>query len=451
MSGVLIHVLRTLSLTILAWLFLALNATETFARSCVYMGPLCSRWQDYDAIFDGTATSIRRVDRELEIGDRKVPAADRLVTFKIHDRWRGAEGSEIELLLSGGFGTWTSHSFSVEPGARYLIFARYWNGHYTTSTCDPSAEYGKTGEVLEFLESLRRPPAGGRIFGQIGQASTTFANGASGHHVPPTTLTLRGITGAQSITPRDGRFEFTQLPAGAYSLTVAPVSGLTGDSTQTIYLADRRACAQVDIYFQHDTSISGLLLAPDGRPAAGVNVNLAPARTWRKEVTRTASATTDANGYFQFRAMPPGDYVVGVNIDDNVAYDPYPRTMYVDAAGEPEAVRVDAGQHVGLSPWTIGPALATRRVRLRIVEGGGRPLAHTDVSLRDVTNSEIPDFLQRVMGARTDETGTVEFDVRRSRFYVIERREPGSRDSLRTGVFTADTAESSLTLVLPHR
>lgn len=442
---------KTLFLTVLAWLFLALNATEAFARSCVYMGPLCSRWQDYDAIFDGTVTSIRRVDRELEIGDRRVPAADRLVTFKIHDRWRGAEGGEIDLLLAGGFGTWTSNSFSVEPGARYLIFARFWDGHYTTSTCDPSAEFMKAGEALDFLESLRRPPAGGRIFGRVGQAWSTFADRTPGNIVPPTTVTLSGSAGEQSITPRNGRFEFTQLPAGAYSVAVAPVPGLTGDFTKTIYLADRRACAQVDVYFQHDTSISGLLLAPDGRPAAAVNVNLAAARTWRKELTRTGSTTTDANGNFQFRAMPPGDYVVGVNIRDDVAHDPYPRTMYVDSAGEPEVVHVDSGQHVGLSLWTIGPALAKHRVRLRIVDAGGRALANTNVSLRDVTNSEIPELLQRVMGARTDATGTVEFDVRRSRSYVIERRDSGTKRQVRTGVFTADTAEGGLTLVLPQR
>lgn len=443
--------LRTLPLTILASLFLALNATEVFARSCVYLGPLCSRWQDYDAIFVGTVTSIRRVDRELEMGGRTVPAADRLVTFKVHDRWRGAEGGEIELLLSGGFGTWSSNSFHVESGARYLIFARYWNGHYSTSTCDPSAEYENAGEALEFLESLRRPAAGGRIFGRVGLAWSTFAEGTPRQMVPPTTVTLSGSTGAQSVTPRDGRFEFTQLAPGAYFLMVAPVPGLTADFTKTLYLADPPACAQADVYFQHDTSISGLLLAPDGRPAAGVNVHLAAARTWQKEVRRTAFATTDANGHFEFRAMPPGAYVVGVNIQDNVMYDPYPRTMYVDSAGDPEVVRVDAGQHVGLSPWTIGPALAKRRVRLRIVDGEGRALANADVSLRDVTNSEIPDFIQRVTGARTDASGTVEFDVRRSRSYVIERREPGSRGSLRTGVFTADSAEGGLTLVLPQR
>jgi hypothetical protein len=434
---------RRLSIAALAWLVLGSAPTDALARSCMVMGPLCSRWQEYDAIFDGTVTQIRRIDMDREFEGKPVPG--RLVTFAVHDRWRGAEGREIELVLDGGFGLWTSTSFRVQEGERYLIFARYWNGRFSTSSCDPSAPYARATEARVFLESLRLPAAGAYVFGRVGRAHTTFDQEPAAR-VPETVISLTGGGRTESIVPRDGRFEFTGLAPGVYSLAASPVPGMTGPGTRQVSLADARACAQADVYFHHDTSVSGHLRRPDGTPAANVGVELAPSGTWRDQPMRTTSAYTDAAGHFVFRAVPPGEYVVAVNLRDGVAYTPYPRTMYADAAGEPEIVRVEAGHHVGLSGWTLGPALAKLRVRVRLVDEAGRPLARQTVNLYDVTNPDVPEILRHVVASGTDASGIVEFDIRETRRYMIRGREDRG-DSRQTRVFTAAEAPA-LTLVL---
>ena len=442
---------KWLTVAALFWLLLLGIPADAYARSCVYTGPLCSRWQEYDAIFDGTVTAIRRVDQEVNLGGQPRTWPSRMVTFKIHDRWRGAEGNEIELLLSGGYGTWTSNSFSVEEGKRYLIFARRWNGQLSTSTCDPSAEYGKSGPTLEFLQSLRQPPTGARIFGQVGQAWSTFDDDSTPRRLPNTTVTLSGPGYRQTVEPRNGAFEFSRLSPGTYSLEIAPVAMMTGHFTQPVTLADARACAEFSAYFNHDTAIAGVLVAARGGPAANVNVELTRAGTWRKELLRTMSARSDHAGHFEFRGMPPGEYVVALNVRDQVAYDPYPRTMYADAAGSPETIRVAAGQHVELSPWTIGAPLEKVRLRLRLVDPQGRPVAGESVSLFDVTNREVPDFIQQVMGSKTTAEGTVEFDARLGRSYIIVRGHRLTSGVARTEAFTPQKGTAPVTLVLLAR
>jgi hypothetical protein len=434
---------RGLAIIALSSVLIGASAADVFARSCVYLGPLCSRWQTYDAIFDGTVIDIRRTEIDGGIGGKPFPA--RLVTFAVHDRWRGADGREIELVLEGGFGAWTSNSFDVHEGERYLIFARHWNGRLSTSTCDPSAPYARATEARAFLESLRRPAAGGRVFGRVGHAYTPFGGGhAAG--VPDTVITLTGGGRFESVTPRDGRFEFSGLAPGIYSLAASPLPGRTGHGTREISLADTRACAEADVLFHHDTSVSGHLRRADGTPAANVGVAMAPAETWRAQPMRTATAYTDAAGHFEFRAIPPGDYVVAVNLRDDVSYTAYPRTMYVDASGEPEIVRVEAGHHVGLAGWTLGPELAKLRVRVRLVDETGRPIARQTVNLYDVTNPDVPEVPFIVWAGSTDGSGSVEFDLRETRRYVIRRREDRG-DGRQTRVFTS--AETlPLTLVL---
>ena len=135
--------LRLLYRPLLAVVVLA-TAQPAFAV-CVVRGPLCATWKDYDEIFDGTVMSIRRVDEEEDWGGKRRMIGHRLVTLRVHDRWRGSSSERVELLLSGGYGVVYGESFNVEEGKRYVIFARHRSGRLTTSGCDPSIEYSQAG------------------------------------------------------------------------------------------------------------------------------------------------------------------------------------------------------------------------------------------------------------------------------------------------------------------
>ena len=118
------------------------------------------------------------------------------------------------------------------------------------------------------------------------------------------------------------------------------------------------------------------------------------------------------------------------------------------ASGRPEVIQLSAGQHIGLSAWTIGAPLEQVRVRLRLITPEGSGLANQQVSLLDVTNPEVPDFIQHVMGSRTTAEGRVEFDARVGRSYVIVRGHRLTSEVARTNVFTPSKGLPELTLVL---
>jgi hypothetical protein len=157
---------------------------------------------------------------------------------------------------------------------------------------------------------------------------------------------------------------------------------------------------------------------------------------------------TDAAGHFVVQGLPPGEYVAGVNFADTVSYVPYPRTLFVDTAGEPEIVQLAAGQHVGLPRLRLGPALEKTRTRVRLVDEAGQPLPRRQVILRDVTNPGIPEPLQLVRAGETDGAGFVEFDLRETRSYAIQAARERSSAAVRTRVFSAADG-TALTLVLP--
>ena len=75
----------------------------------------------------------------------------------------------------------------------------------------------------------------------------------------------------------------------------------------------------------------------------------------------SASAFTDPNGRWAFDGLPPGRYVVGVNLlEPPTISSPYPRTFYTAGTETREATPVDVvdGQQVQLD-LRVGPRLAT--------------------------------------------------------------------------------------------
>jgi hypothetical protein len=130
--------------------------------------PICQEFWQYDAVFDGTVTSIRQergVASAEWIGLREV---HRVVTFEVHRTWRGESARSVQLVLPGGDGLWVEDTLVVKQGLRYVIFAgRMPSGHLSASECGPSALFERSKDALAFLESLSRPASGGRIFGIV--------------------------------------------------------------------------------------------------------------------------------------------------------------------------------------------------------------------------------------------------------------------------------------------
>ncbi|MBO0862348.1 MAG: carboxypeptidase regulatory-like domain-containing protein [Chloracidobacterium sp.] len=143
-------------------------------------------------------------------------------------------------------------------------------------------------------------------------------------------------------------------------------------------------CGRVDFPALYDSSISGRVTE------GGKAVPLARVAIVRADEKASSFNTlvgfgmTDVEGRFSLVGVPPGEYVLGVNITvaPNRRF-PYRPTWYPDAASRQEAVIIKVGQGQKLSSYDI---VMPRKLAERIIEGtivwrDGRPAAKVFVHL----------------------------------------------------------------------
>jgi hypothetical protein len=264
---------------------------------------------------------------------------------------------------------------------------------------------------------------------------------------------LTGDAGVTETQVRTGApFEFTNLPPGVYTVSVqGPAHVVAVPSTQTVTLDDPQSCREVMAHFRHDTSISGVVVDRSRKPLTAVSVEAAPA-TWKQAPSSRITSQTDETGRFELSGLPPGEYVVGVNLLDDVRYNPYARALYAVTDGRPETIVLVSGQHAWLGQWSLPPALPVVKMRLRVVDPDGQPVRRATVHLLDFTNPDTPEFHRTVCADATNDRGFIEFEGRQGRIYAVERLSRRSSESAdRSQPFKAVTATSGIVVVLPGR
>ena len=126
--------------------------------------------------------------------------------------------------------------------------------------------------------------------------------------------------------------------------------------------------------------MSGLVTTREGRPAVGVLVQLV--RAGCLDCWPVAEAVASAQGQYEFTKVPPGTYVIGVNMrglpSSKAPYVPrlYPGVPTLDRAA---AVEVDGG-HLRRLDFIVGERLPTRRILVEVVRPDGRPVSNARVA-----------------------------------------------------------------------
>jgi hypothetical protein len=355
-------------------------------------GPACQAFWQTSAVFDGTVISIEPVQRDDFIGGSTVRITENVVRLDVRQAWKGVDTSTIEVVTNVGGG---SCGFDFKLGGRYLVFADRGtlDGRLQVSICNLTREFDGTGDAAAFLASLALPFKGGRAFGKIDLSVRSFKpdDGASKRMPFEIPVRLVGNGQERKVTTTAGRYEFSGLVPGRYSVTITVPTGYsTWRTEREAEIHDGRGCAQTDFTLSPAGRISGRLVDTNGRGVYNVSVDVTAfdATIHPRYGFAPVEVRSDGNGYFDVEHLPPGHYIAAINLRDLPdEWNPYPRTVYPASDEPPQVIELTLGQTVDLGPWVLPPPLKVVEVSGVITWHDGTPAAGVNVSASDVTGN----------------------------------------------------------------
>jgi protocatechuate 3,4-dioxygenase beta subunit len=177
-----------------------------------------------------------------------------------------------------------------------------------------------TGAAQGFPPGMQDKTGTGRIRGRVVSAD-------SGGPLRRAQVRIAGpdIRSRSAMTDGDGRYEFTELPAGRYTVMASKAGYVNLQYGQTrplepgkpIDLADGQAMDRADFVMPRGSAIAGRVVDEFGEPVADAIV-LAMRQQWvngrRRLVPSGRNAQTNDLGQYRIYGLSPGDYYVSATV-----------------------------------------------------------------------------------------------------------------------------------------
>ncbi|HYN08940.1 MAG TPA: carboxypeptidase-like regulatory domain-containing protein [Vicinamibacterales bacterium] len=180
-------------------------------------------------------------------------------------------------------------------------------------------------------------------------------------------LSGRGQPQAQSsrvLTDAEGRFFFSELAAGNYSLTATKAGWIPGafgrnrpgGTSLTVDLTDGERRGDITIAIWRYAVVSGRVTDDAGDPMVDADVRAFQQAFYagRRHMTFAARARTDDRGMFRFASLLPGEYVIVVPA--TVTTEPAGFAGAIRAAGETPRPYLQTMTAVGTAPMLFDRA-----------------------------------------------------------------------------------------------
>lgn len=200
----------------------------------------------------------------------------------------------------------------------------------------------------------------------------------------------------EAFSDSNGVYEVIGLPAGTYKVHAEIPNNLKlvewRKNDESVELRSG-GCAAADFTARSDAGITGRVVDSDGGAVPDIFVNLIRADMTESIGQHGAGKWeyTDKEGKYKFKEVPPGKYLLGVNLDREPAgASPYPRTFYPGVDSAARAAVIELGDLEKVSDYDIHllPRLTTKAVKGIVLWSDGQPVTGGQVSLKDADNKE---------------------------------------------------------------
>lgn len=385
------HSLSLLFLRIVGIVLVCLvTCSRSEACSCIAPGPPCASYWQTDAVFSGKVTAISELSR---VKDTQAPwPSMRRVTIAIESAFRGVEGKSVELLTGMGGG---DCGYNFVPGERYLVYAHRSQRGLIATICSRTRLLKDAAEDLAYIRNLPPAGTGATIKGKVMQISQPFEPDAERHTSTPLENIVVKISGegiARDMrTDADGAFQIAGLRAGNYKVRLdLPRSSDDESFTELDVNVADRGCADLPFTVHLNGRIGGRVLGPDDQPLAGMKIDVIRATDRAEAAPKGVWRFSYDDGSFQIDWLPPGIYLVGINLVGSANPTcPFPRTYLPGTADVSKAHEIMIGENQvvkGLD-LKLSAARADRTIEGIVVWPDDKPATTASINITNASGT----------------------------------------------------------------
>jgi hypothetical protein len=409
-------------IAVLAFLFA--SAVSMRASTCTSAGPVCSEYWKTDLVFVGTVSDVYQP--EIADGESWAPAA--IARFVVEEAFRGVNSKEIEIagsirragpiaFSSDGMG------YQFERGKRYLVYARRSSTDrwLWASICSRTMLLDDAGDDLKYIRGLATAKPGATIQGTVRRRGDWITDELAGPLRGIRVIAQLGSIRAETVTDSMGEYRLNRLKLGTYKVSVLVPRNfmLLGNRDKgyfNVSLTQDRGCVETHFDVAADGRLAGVVTDSDGRPVPGVNIDIVAARQTDDEQFRNSWTTrTDANGRYEHRPIPQGQYYLGINIaggHSGVGYEPsyYPG---IGDIGRAQIISIGEGEQLRDLNFRVPPVTARRTIEGMALTSDMKPISGALIALESAEDGK-PRW---DLAVKTDEQGR--FAIKEHDSYIV--------------------------------
>lgn len=348
---------------------------KAVACSCIKRTP-CENFGYSSAVFVGRMTEGTEKVSEVTKDSKTTLYEAGHVRFTVEESFKGVTSTEITIFVLNAKGT-SCEGTSLARGARYLVYA-YSSERIGLSIgpCSPTKLVEEAKEDFEFLRNLPAPGVGGRLQGQVAVET------GSREPTPLAGVTLiiedENQQRIETKTNESGSFELTGLKPGKYTINpVLPENYIFRDQYQQsreVIITDR-GCAKAPFWLNVAGRISGRVTDSRGRPAPA-DLELVSVDQEKRQLY----GYTDEDGQYEIYGVPPGRYLLYVELMKGEKEEPYFHPGQMDKS-QATVIKIGMGQKLEGYDLQLPPSLQVITVSGVVKYSDGRPASNVEVRL----------------------------------------------------------------------